>query len=533
MQILDAPLPLKLIDPNTAGQASLQQNFRAHVGKISRESGFFLAGSLFTTAAGYFFRIFLARTLGAEALGIYALGMTIVGFLGILAALGLPQAAVRFVAAYNATGHVNLVHKFLTRSLLLLLTTNLVLGAAIAMNSRWIVAIYHAPTLGPYLILFCAIMLLGSVNAFLGQTLTGYKDVSRRAVITNFVGTPLNMILVIALIAAGSGLRGYIVAQVWSAFAVLVLLAIAVWRTAHSTSAPVNGSPASLSKGVASFAGATMSMELLGFLLSQGDKVMIGIFLNARHLGLYAVAGALVSFVPVVLQAINQIFAPTIADLHATGQIALLSRLFHKLAKWTFASTFPGACVLIVFSRNFMHLFGPDFESGWPVLVIGTVGQLINCAVGSVGFMLLMSGNERKLLKVQIAVAGFVIAANYFLIPRWGITGAALASALANGLLNLWCLREVRTNLGVFPFTRSYVKLVLPCVITTLSLVFVRRLDLSAVFSIPPLLGSVVLAYTIFFSVGFLFAADDDDRMLTSAILKRCRAFFQIQPQEI
>ncbi|PYV58155.1 MAG: hypothetical protein DMG91_04765, partial [Acidobacteria bacterium] len=81
MQILDAPLPLKLIDPNTAGQASLQQNFRAHVGKISRESGFFLAGSLFTTAAGYFFRIFLARTLGAEALGIYALGMTIVGFL--------------------------------------------------------------------------------------------------------------------------------------------------------------------------------------------------------------------------------------------------------------------------------------------------------------------------------------------------------------------------------------------------------------------------------------------------------------------
>jgi hypothetical protein len=69
-------------------------------------------------------------------------------------------------------------------------------------------------------------------------------------------------------------------------------------------------------------------------------------------------------------------------------------------------------------------------------------------------------------------------------------------------------------------------------VITTLSLVFVRRLDLSAVFSIPPLLGSVVLAYTIFFSVG-LVAADDDDRMVTSAILKRCRAFFQIEPQEI
>ena len=508
------------------------ESFRAHVSKISRESGIFFAGSIFTTAAGYFFRIFLARKLGAEALGVYALGMTIVGFLGIFAALGLPQAAVRFVAAFNAKGSLQALRKFLGGSSLLIVTANLVLGFAIVINRGWIVSIYHTPSLRPYLLLFCVIMLLGSMNAFLGQTLAGYKDVSRRTVITNFIGTPLNMVLAIALIAAGAGLRGYIIAQVWSAAAVLVLLTIAVWRSFGARRKLMVDHAALLPREIASFSAATMSMELLGFLLSQGDKVMIGIFLNARELGVYAVAGALVGFVPVVLQAINQIFAPTIADLHATGQIALLSRLFQRLAKWTFACTFPGACVLIIFSRNFMALFGSDFQAGWPIVVIGTIGQLINCAVGSVGFILLMSGHERKVLKVQIGVAAFVMAANYVLIPRWGITGAALAAALANAFTNLWCLYEVKINLGLVPFTRSYGRLTLPCLVTILALLSVRRLDPTFTFSIPLLAGSVALAYLIFGLMSFLVASDEDDRMVTSAIAGRVRKLFRMQLQE-
>lgn len=532
MQISSAVKAGRLIDNAAVTPSPPGQNFRVHVSKISRESGIFFAGSIFTTAAGYFFRIFLARRLGAEALGVYALGMTIVGFLGIFAALGLPQAAVRFVAAYNATGRLDALRKFLRRCSLLIVSANLALGFAIVIKGRWIASIYHTPSLGPYLLLFCAIMLLGSINAFLGQTLAGYKDVSRRTVITNFIGTPLNMALAFALIAAGAGLRGYIVAQMWSAAAVLVLLTVAVWRSSPAGSDLMVDRAALVPSKIASFSAATMSMELLGFLLSQGDKVMIGIFLNARELGVYAVAGALVAFVPVVLQAINQIFAPTIADLHATGQITLLSRLFQRLAKWTFACTFPGACILVIFSRNFMALFGPDFQSGWPILAIGTIGQLINCAVGSVGFMLLMSGHERKLLKVQIGAAAFVMAANWFMIPRWGITGAALATALANAFTNLWCLYEVKKNLGLVPFTRSYGRLVLPCLLTILALISVRRLDATFAFSIPALAGSVALAYSIFGLVSFLVSLDEDDRMVTSAIAARVRKLFRMQLQE-
>ena len=68
--------------------------------------------------------------------------------------------------------------------------------------------------------------------------------------------------------------------------------------------------------------------------MSQADKILIGFYLNAREVGIYAVAMALVAFVPIVLQSVNQIFSPTIADLYARGQIELLGRIFQTLTKW-------------------------------------------------------------------------------------------------------------------------------------------------------------------------------------------------------
>src|SRR3989475_4574867 len=113
------------------------QKFRQHMGEISRQSTVFVAGTMFTTAAAYFFKIYLARVLGAEALGIYALGMTIVGLLGIFNALGLPYSAVRFVAAYAATARFELLRGFLARSVSLLLFFNLLLGGALLLVGPW------------------------------------------------------------------------------------------------------------------------------------------------------------------------------------------------------------------------------------------------------------------------------------------------------------------------------------------------------------------------------------------------------------
>src|SRR5450432_2184777 len=109
-------MPTPRTAENNPSPSQETQKFRTQMGHISRHSTVFFAGTLFTTAAGYLFKVYLARKLGAESLGIYALGMTIVGLVGLFAGLGLPQAAVRFVSLYRATGKLAELRSFIVRS---------------------------------------------------------------------------------------------------------------------------------------------------------------------------------------------------------------------------------------------------------------------------------------------------------------------------------------------------------------------------------------------------------------------------------
>ena len=214
------------------------------MGHISRHSAVFFAGTIFTAATGYLFKIYLARVLGAEALGIYALGMTIVGLLGIFNALGLPYSAVRFVAGLQRYRQVRPAARISGSQHLPVIDFNLLLGGAVLLVGPWVAAhFYHTPALSRYLGLFALIMIFGALTGFLGQVLTGYKDVARRTVITNFIGSPLTMIFTLGLVGAGLGLWGYIFAQVASAFVVIVLLVFAVWKLTPRAARAFSGRP--------------------------------------------------------------------------------------------------------------------------------------------------------------------------------------------------------------------------------------------------------------------------------------------------
>jgi polysaccharide biosynthesis protein len=209
----------------------------AHLNRISRQSFVFLIGTLFTSAIGYLFKVYLARTLGAESLGVCALGMTVGGLASIVGAAGLPQTANRFVAVYASTDQNRKLGRFLWTGLAILAVTNFCVGAcewlvcpkppagswrcmrvlaktarlavffwhglailavtnfcvgvAMVVGKRWIAfQLYHTPVMTRYMHFFAAIMVLGALTTFLGQSLAGYNDVARRTVITNFIGTP-------------------------------------------------------------------------------------------------------------------------------------------------------------------------------------------------------------------------------------------------------------------------------------------------------------------------------------------------------
>jgi len=481
----------------------------------------FLLGTLFTTLAGYFFKVYLARVLGAEALGIYALGMTVVGLAGVLAAAGLPQAASRFVAVYSATGASRKLGRFLWSALTVLLVANLLVGVFVLLLKSWIAErLYHTPALASYLYFFVTIMVSGALTAFLGQALAGYKDVARRTIITSFVGQSVTMACTIALLTLRFGFKGYLIAQIVSALAVLLLLGRAVWQLTPQPARTASIGLPILEREIVSFSLALFAVQGLEFMLGQTDKMLLGVYMNAREVGIYSVGMALVAFIPLPLASVNQIFSPIIAEIHTRADLELLGRLFRSLVKWILGLTLPLAAVMILFARRIMGIFGPDFEVGWPVLIVGTLGQLVNCGVGSVGYLLLMSGNQKKLVRIQTVMAVVLVVMNILLIPVLGLLGAALAGAAVTAVANLWYLAEVRRTLGLLPSAKKYVALLLPTA-AMLTAVLIFRQFLAGNW---PAWATVAVALTIGYIafVGvWLLTLDPDDEEIAGAIWKK------------
>jgi len=524
--IPEALLPTPaVLGAETAHAGQERQKFQTEMGRISRQSGVVFAGTIFTAGLGYVFKIYLARVLGAEALGMYALGMTIISLLGILNVMGLPEAAVRFVALYSASKRVDALRSLLWNGSWVLLATNLISAALLL---KWgpeiAIRFYHSPQLVRYLPLFALIMITGALNSFFSKVLAGYKEVGRRTVITRFIASPLTIVLAFLLIALGGGLWGYLVAQIISATVAVALLVSLVWRLTPVAARSLDVTKLLIEKEVWLFSAAIFGIGLMEFLIAQTDRVALGYYHGAHLVGIYSVAAALIAYEPIILQSVNQIFAPVIADVHTRGEHALLKRLFQTLTKWMLGLTFPLAIMVIAYAQPIMRIFGRDFEAGWPILVVGTCGQLVNCAVGSVGYILLMSGNQRRLVRVQVVMAIVMVVLCFQLVPHWGAIGAAVAAAITNAGTNAWNLLEVRRGLHLSPYNRSYLKLIPPAVSAMLVVLMIRRLSVFAGHDLAGIAVALLLAYGIFSVVVFAMGLDADDSLIADAVWTRVRA---------
>jgi O-antigen/teichoic acid export membrane protein len=504
-------------------------NFVEHVNSISRQSSIFLFGTLFTVAAGYLFKIYLARKIGAEGLGIYTLGMTAAGLVSIVGTAGVPQTASRFVAIYASKGETRKLGRFLWFGTLTLLVTNTLVGIAMVAARRWISdRLYHTPALAQYMHFFAAIMVLGALTTFLGQALAGYKDVARRTVIANFIGTPATMVLSIAMLSVGLGLWGYLAAQVASAVIVMALMARMVWKLTPKIEQPSTEAARLplFEKEVVAFAAVLLGMQALEFVSGQSDRILLGIYLNAREVGIYSVAASMVAFVGLFLQSINQIFAPTIAELFSKGEHELLLRLYQTLTKWSLGLTIPLAMGIMIFAKPLMGIFGPDFREGWPVLAIATVGQLVSCGVGSVGLLLLMSDQQKRMVRAQAITVFLTVALNLILIPRIGLTGAAIATAATNVCLNLLWFRDVRNRLQLFPSGHGYISLLLPTVLALAALMLVRTFLRGHAPEVVFVMIGLTAGYIAFALSALRFALDPQDKILAASAYARIRSMF-------
>jgi O-antigen/teichoic acid export membrane protein len=89
------------------------------------------------------------------------------------------------------------------------------------------------------------------------------------------------------------------------------------------------------------------------------------------------------------------------------------------------------AAFLLVVGKPLLLLFGPSFGAGYPLLYILSAGILVRASIGPAETLLTMAGQQGVTAIVYTATFAFNVTLNIVLIPRFGLTGAAMATSLS------------------------------------------------------------------------------------------------------
>lgn len=190
------------------------------------------------------------------------------------------------------------------------------------------------------------------------------------------------------------------------------------------------------------------------------DIIMIGIIAGLEDVAFYTLAFYIGSVTMMPQKSILTIANPVASAAIAAQNQKDLKSIYHKSS---LMQTILGGIIFVAIwvSIDEVMLLLPDKFSGgkWVVFYIG-ISKLIQMATGVSGGILVYSKYFRMNFYLNVMLIALTIATNYWFIhPErldMGITGAALATAIAFAIHNLFKVVVIAKGFNLLPFTRDF-----------------------------------------------------------------------------
>lgn len=200
------------------------------------------------------------------------------------------------------------------------------------------------------------------------------------------------------------------------------------------------------------------SMIILGKLDSLMVTGLAGLAANA----IYTTAFYMATVIEIPKRAISQTSATLIARAFADHNMSEVKTIYQKSALNQFII---GALLLIGIWANLDNIFqlmpkGEIFQAGAIVVVWVGAAKLLDMAFGPNSEIIVMSRYYWFNMITLIFLAVVVIASNSYLIPRFGLRGAAYATAFSLVVFNAMKWIFVWVKLGLQPFGPAFIKVV-------------------------------------------------------------------------
>lgn len=381
----------------------------------------------------------------------YSLIYQVLNVVSILACLGLNVSVLRFIGEHKSEGSA-ILKSFYLSALKFVIPTGLIIAAFVFLSSNYIQEIFESNSLKAWGIKILAITIpINAVLVLTTEFIRGLKLIRQSEMIRSIL-RPLFMLILVLFSLIYDFNKDDIVWMLLIACATALIIALILlfryFKHTESAQLPIKYTE------MINTSLPLMITYLFSALLPSLPIFFLGSYYSSATVGVFSIGFRLAAGVAILLTIVNTISAPKFAELYWGKKHEELESLIIKTSKLLFWMSFLISLALIIFGPFVLGLFGDEFNTstGYWVLIVLVIGQLINVSAGSVGVYLSMTGRQ-KVLRNVVAVIASIALINYWLFTeKYGIKAVAIISSLSLILMNVILVLYTYVKLKLITF---------------------------------------------------------------------------------
>ncbi|WP_339705652.1 oligosaccharide flippase family protein [uncultured Kriegella sp.] len=251
--------------------------------------------------------------------------------------------------------------------------------------------------------------------------------------------------------------------------------------------------------------------------LLEIDKVMINQFIEIENVAYYSVAGFIATVIAVPSRAMHQITYPLTAELLNNNDATGLKKLYQKSSLTLFIVSGLLFLLILLNLNDLYDMLPPAYRNGFMIVLWIGLAKLYDAVLGNNNSILYNSEYYRTVLIMGVLLAILTILFNLWLIPKYGLNGAAIASFSAFFIYNTAKLVFVKFKFNMHPFTSETYK------VMTL-LLLIGGLFYCIQFSFHPIINIALKSFlmgAMYIGILYWFKISEDVFGVLSKFLKR------------
>ncbi len=383
-----------------------------------------------SAAIAFFSQVLLARWIGPHEYGVFTYIWVWVIVIGTLCAAGFATSVVRFVPEYQEKKQPDLVRGFIRTGRIFSF------GMGLAATIAGLTFLhYFEGSIADYYRIPAALALV-CIPAF---ALTDFQDGLGRsqgwidlALVPPYILRPILLFAFIG-ISVGIGWSKSAETAVYSAIAATWITAIIQYILQKKRmNAEIHKGPRQYKTSFwIKVSLPVIAVESFALMMTNMDIILLDLYVPPEQIAIYFAAARTIALIAFVHFSVTAAVTPKFSTLYSAGKNTELKRFFKQTRMWTFVPSLIGAIGLLLLGKPILWLFGPEFMTGYPAMFILVIGLLARSLAGPLQGLMIATGQQNMAAITMGTAVAINIAFNLLLIPKYGLLGAAAATALS------------------------------------------------------------------------------------------------------